>query len=100
MAEWGNEVVRNDTASGGRRSPRPFLNPSFPHSLIPSFPHSLIPPLRSQPVHQPRKRDHLAHVLDPADPCDRALQPEPEAGMREGAVAAQVEVPLVGLAIE
>ena len=36
MGEWGNE---DRTASGGRTVPRPFLIPSYPHSLIPSSPH-------------------------------------------------------------
>src|SRR6266700_4020583 len=36
--------------------------------------------LRFQPVHHARERDHLADVLDAADPCDRALETESEAG--------------------
>jgi hypothetical protein len=36
-------------------------------------------------------------VLDAADPRDGALEPEPEAAVREGAVLAQVEIPAVRL---
>src|ERR1051325_6509345 len=41
--------------------------------------------------------DRLADVRDTADPRDRALQPESEARVHEGAVLAEVEVPAVRL---
>src|SRR5262249_49680158 len=47
-----------------------------------------------QAVHQARERHRLAHVVQPADPLDGALEPEPEARVRHAPVAAQVEVPL------
>ena len=46
-----------------------------------------------QPIHHPRKRDHLANVRSPADPRDRPLQAQAEAGVHERAVLPQVEVP-------
>ena len=46
-------------------------------------------------MHHPRERDHFADVLEPADPRDRALEPEPEARVRERAVPAKVEIPVV-----
>ena len=49
-------------------------------------------------MHQARESNHLTHVLDAADPCDCALEPEAEARVGEGAVPAEVEVPLVRLA--
>ena len=48
----------------------------------------------------PRKRDRLPDVGDSADPGDRPLEPEPEAGVHEGAVLPEVEVPAVRLGIE
>jgi len=36
MRGWGDEGMRNSTASGGRSFPRPFV---FPHPLISASPH-------------------------------------------------------------
>ena len=50
-----------------------------------------------QPVHHARERDRLAQVRQPADPRDGALEADAEAGVDEGAVLPQVEIPAVGV---
>src|SRR5204862_2449440 len=52
---------------------------------------------RPRRVQGTRKRDRLADVRDAADPRHRALDAEPEAGVHERAVLAQVEIPAVGV---
>src|SRR5579862_4234345 len=47
-----------------------------------------------QPVQHSWKRNRFAHVLEPADPCDRPLDPHPEAAVRNAAELPQVEIPL------
>ena len=49
---------------------------------------------RVEPVDLARVGDRLAQVRDAADPGDAALDPHAEAGVRDGAVLADVEVPL------
>src|SRR5262245_4616719 len=49
------------------------------------------------PVEHPREGDALADVLAPADPRDRPLEPQTEAGVRDRAVAPEIEVPGEGL---
>src|ERR671937_2084311 len=44
-----------------------------------------------------RERDRVAHIGQARDVGKRALEAEPEAGMRHGAVAAQIPVPAVVL---
>src|SRR5690606_23624874 len=55
------------------------------------------PPLRIDPVQHPRERDHLPDVRPAGDPGDRALDAEPEAGVWEGPVLPEVEVPAVAV---
>jgi hypothetical protein len=47
-----------------------------------------------------RKRDGVAHVGEAGDVGERALEAEAEAGMRHGAVAAQVAIPVVALLVD
>src|SRR5689334_12972650 len=47
-----------------------------------------------------RERDDIADVLDPGRVLDRALEPEPEPGVRHGAVTAEVAVPPVRFRVE
>jgi hypothetical protein len=54
--------------------------------------------LRINPVQRSRKRNRLPHVIQPADPRHRALNPHAEARMRHAAVAPQIQVPLKRLA--
>src|SRR5450759_4818722 len=49
------------------------------------------------PLHRPRIWNGLAKVMDAADPGHEPLEAHPETGVREGAVTANVEIPLVGL---
>jgi len=56
--------------------------------------------LRGQPVKHTRKRNCFADVVKAADPGDHAFDAHAEAGVGDGAVAAQVEIPLKGLARE
>jgi MazG family protein len=53
--------------------------------------------LRFQSMHHPREGNDLADVLQATDPGDRALQSEAKAGVHEGAVPAEIEVPVVGI---
>src|SRR5689334_12682810 len=53
-----------------------------------------------QAVEHAGERNGLAHVRQTAEPGDRPLDAQPEARVRERAVAAHVEVPLEGLARE
>ena len=46
---------------------------------------------------EPGEGNGFPHVVDAANPCDRALHAQSETGMRHAAVAAQVEVPAVGI---
>ena len=55
------------------------------------------PTLRIDLVQHPRVRDRLAQVRQAAHPGDEALEAHAEAAVREGAVLADVEVPLEGL---
>src|SRR5262245_35364923 len=53
-------------------------------------------------IQHSRERDRLAQVVDAAEPRHDALDPHAEAGVRERAEAAQVEVPaerLLGQAV-
>ena len=50
--------------------------------------------LRIQPIQHARIGNRLAHVLEPADPRDDALDAHAEAAVRHRAVAAQIEIPL------
>src|SRR5262245_51739741 len=47
-----------------------------------------------------RERDRVAHVREPGRVRDRALEAEPEAGVRHGAVAAQVAIPGEALLVD
>src|SRR5690606_30597022 len=47
-----------------------------------------------------RVRNRVADIRQPADVDDQALEAEAEAGVRDGAVAAEVAVPGVVLAVE
>src|SRR5450759_4698927 len=49
------------------------------------------------PLHRPRIRNGLSQMMDPADPGHEPFEAHPETGVREGAVTANVEIPLVGL---
>src|SRR5690349_12277983 len=60
-------------------------------------PPSTLHPSRLQPLHHPRKGNDLADVRQTADPRDRALEAEPEAGVHERSVAAEVQIPVVGV---
>src|SRR5260370_30679656 len=53
--------------------------------------------LRIHAINHAREGDDLANVFGAANPCDGALKAHSEAGMRNAAVAAQVEIPLEGL---
>ena len=53
------------------------------------------PPLELGLARRARERDHVADVLHAGRVDDRALEAEAEAGVRHGAVAAQVAVPAV-----
>src|SRR3989338_1768854 len=46
-----------------------------------------------QTVYQSGERDRFAHMMQAADPCDQALKPVAESGMRNRSVFAQIEVP-------
>src|SRR3954468_15370132 len=48
------------------------------------------------PCQGTRKRNRLAHVLEPADPTYRALDTHSKAGVRHSAELPQVEIPLEG----
>src|SRR2546425_12489640 len=50
---------------------------------------------RPEPVQRTRERDRLADVRDAADPRHGALHAEPEPGVYERAVLAEVQVPAV-----
>src|SRR5208282_4695694 len=50
--------------------------------------------LRIQPMQHAREGNRLAHVLQSADPGDRALDAHAEAGVRNAAVFAEIEIPL------
>src|SRR5690349_8555129 len=76
---------------GVLRGPRPASRVPRPASRVPR------PALWLQPMHHPRKRDDFADVLEAADPGDGALETEAKAGVDEGAVAAEVEIPVVGI---
>src|SRR6266705_2875442 len=52
------------------------------------FPARRTRALRVNPIQHPRIRNRLAQVRDSADPGDAALDAHPEAGVGEGAVAA------------
>ena len=39
-----------------------------------------------QPIHQPRKRNHLPHVRPSRNPCHRTFQPESKPRVGEGSV--------------
>src|SRR5216683_1016564 len=52
--------------------------------------------LRLQPVQHPRKRNRLAHMLDPAHPRRAALNSHTEACVRHAAIAPQIQVPFEG----
>ena len=54
-------------------------------------------PLRIDTVQRSGKWDGFADVLQAADPGDGALDAHAEAGVRNGSVAAQVEIPLEGV---
>src|SRR5689334_13209065 len=49
---------------------------------------------RGEAIEHAGEWDRLAHMAEPADPGDAPLDPEAEAGVRKGAVTAQIEVPL------
>src|SRR5690554_1995115 len=51
-----------------------------------------------QPAHRPRERNRLAHVVDPADPCQGPLQAEPESAVRDGSVLTEIQIPIEYLA--
>src|SRR6266852_3144150 len=55
------------------------------------------PALRIYPVNHPWEGDDFADVLCATDPSHGALQAQAEAGVRDAAVAAQVQIPLEGL---
>src|SRR4029078_1250445 len=52
--------------------------------------------LRVHPVEHARVGDRLPQVFESANPADDALDAHAEAAVRDGAVAAQVEIPLEG----
>src|SRR5271167_3522847 len=54
-------------------------------------------PLRIDAIEHAWKGDDLADVLGSANPRDGALEPQTEAGVRNAAVAPEIEVPLKGL---
>src|SRR5467141_3837407 len=64
-------------------------------SLIAPYPPSIprIP-------RRPRKRDSVAHVGEAGDVGERALEPQAEAGVGHGAVAAEIAVPGVVLPVD
>ena len=47
-------------------------------------------------IERPCKRNGLSHVIKPADPGYGSFDSHAEAGVGDGAVLAQVEVPLEG----
>src|SRR5262245_564017 len=49
---------------------------------------------------RPRAGDHVANVRHAGHELHGPLQAEPEAGMRHGAIAAQIEIPPVRLRVE
>src|SRR5690606_40478632 len=66
-------------------------------NAVRTWPVPAPPPLRIDPVQHPRERDHLPDVRPAGDPGDRALDAEPEAGVWEGPVLPEVEVPAVAV---
>ena len=56
--------------------------------------------LRPQPIQHPRKRNSLADVFDAGHPGGAAFDAHAEAGVRDAAVAAEVEVPFEGRLVE
>ena len=52
--------------------------------------------LRRQPVHQSRKGNRLPDMVQAADPGHQAFQAQAEPGVRDAAVAAQVQIPFQG----
>src|SRR5258708_11105722 len=64
-------------------------------SLIAPYPPS-IPRIPRRPW----KRDRVAHVGEAGDVGERALEPEAEAGVGHGAVAAEIAVPGVVLLVD
>src|SRR5262249_52765587 len=52
---------------------------------------------RPEPIEHAREGNRLPHVVETGDPRQRALDADSEPGMRDGAVASQVLVPLEGL---
>src|SRR5208282_2230017 len=54
------------------------------------------PALRIHAVNHAREGDDFPDVFGSTDPCDGALEAEAKAGVRDAAVAAQVEIPLEG----
>src|SRR5207245_10916685 len=54
------------------------------------------PALRIHAINHAREGDDLANVFGAANPGDRPLEAQAEAGMRNAAVAPQVEIPLEG----
>ena len=53
--------------------------------------------LRINSIEGTGKGDGLSYMIEPTDPCHGALDPHSKARMRNGAVPAQVEVPLESL---
>ena len=72
---------------------------SFSSSVWRTMPDSIgdahkLSKLRPRPIQHARERDGFANVLQPAHPRDEALDAHAESGVRNGAVLAQVEVPV------
>src|SRR5712692_5920111 len=55
-----------------------------------------LPTLRIHAINHSREGDDLANVFGAANPGDGTLKAHPEAGVRNAAEAAQIEVPLEG----
>lgn len=53
--------------------------------------------LRLRPVEHPREGNRFSHVFQAADPGDAAFDAHAKTAVRDGAVAAQVDVPVEGL---
>ena len=51
-------------------------------------------PLKFRVARRAREGDHVANIRDAGDEHEHALEAEAETGVRHGAVAAQIEIPL------
>ena len=87
-------------AAKGRREPCALLRNPLHVEAVDQPPRRLVHESEIRGAGGACEGDHVADVADAGDEHQHALKAEPEAGVGHAAVAAQVEVPPVGLLVE